>query len=230
MAGDSGGGITVFELQHGAAGAAGGSASVDGTAAAPAAGGGGKREDRSQPAGRWMTSGERPVLSLAHARVPSSAAPDTAVDFIATGDTGGTVTVWEFLPGGGSGVLAPMAGANLRQGASDVRGGFVHRGPAGKRRGGNGMSAEGEEAGEPPPCPGLVPVLAYRAHQVKWAFLCFGAQHAHLRNRPQRDRISPTVWFGFLFVGPSSWDIVFSKPRYKATAKAVKSCGFPEQR
>lgn len=145
VAGDSGGGVTVFRLQR-----------------AVATDGGGRREDRSRPEGRWMTSGERPVLSLAHARVPSSAAPDTTVDFIATGDTGGMVTVWEFLPG--RGMLAPMDGEE--QGASDVRGGFVHRGPAGKRRGGNGMSAEGATAGEPPPCPRLVPVLSYRAHQV----------------------------------------------------------------
>lgn len=153
VAGDSGGGVTVFQLQHH-------------TAADGSAGDGGRREERSRPAGRWTTSGERPVLSLAHARVPSSAAPDTAVHLIATGDTGGTVTLWEFLPGRGSGVLAPMGGGNVREGASDVRGGFVHRGPAGKRRGGNRRSADGSAAEEPPPCPGLVPVLSYRAHQV----------------------------------------------------------------
>lgn len=169
VAGDSGGGITVSELQHGAA-----------AAGSAAAGGGAKREERSSPAGRWMTPGERPVLSLAHARVSSSAAPNTAVDFIVTGDTGGTVTLWEFLPGDGSGVLAPMDGANVREGASDVRGEFVHRGPAGKRRGGNGMSAEGAAAREPPPRPGLVAVLAYRAHQVTWTHLCVFAPSVHI--------------------------------------------------
>eukprot|EP00903_Cladosiphon_okamuranus_P013793 g12836.t3 len=154
VAGDSGGGVTVFQLQHY-------------TAADGSAGGGGRRKQRSRPAGRWTTSGERPVLSLAYARVPSSAAPDMAVHLIATGDTGGTVTLWEFLPGHGSGVLAPIGGRNVRGGASDdVRGTFVHRGPAGKRRGGNGMSAHGAAAEEPPICPGLVPVLSYRAHQM----------------------------------------------------------------
>lgn len=150
--------------------------------------GGGKRESWSRPAGRWMTSGERPVLSLAHARVPTSAAPDTAVDFVATGDTVGTVTVWEFLPGGGSGVLASFGEGSLREGAPDVRGGFVYRGPAGKRRGGNGMSGEGVAGGEPPPRPGLVPVLSYRAHQVSWINLVWRAVCA-VRNPNQRDTV-----------------------------------------
>eukprot|EP00752_Nemacystus_decipiens_P003736 g3442.t1 len=165
VAGDSGGGVTVFQLRRDAA--ATGSAVVGSTAAAAAAAGGGRREDRSRPAGRWMTSGERPVLSLAHARVSSSAAQDAALDFVVTGDTGGKVTVWEFVPARGTGVLASVDGGNVREGASDVRGGFVHRGPAGKRRSGDGMSADGVEGAEgPPPCPGLVPVLSYRAHQM----------------------------------------------------------------
>lgn len=153
----------MYELQHDVA--ATGGAAVGCTAAAPAVGGGGKREGRSRPVGRWTASGERPVLCLAHSRVPSPAAPNAAMDFIATGDTGGMVTVWECLPGGGSGVLASIDGGHVQHGAG-VRGGFVHRGPAGKRRGGNRMSADGAAAGESPPCPGLVPVLAYRAHQV----------------------------------------------------------------
>lgn len=164
VTGDSGGGVSVFELQRDVP--ANSTAAVGGTESPNS--GGGEREERSRPVGRWTTSGERPVLSLAHARVPTSAAPGTAVDFIATGDTGGTVTLWEFLPGRGSGVLAYMDGGHLRQGASGVREGFVYRGPAGKRRGGNGMSAAvgGAAAGESPRRPGLVPVLSYRAHQV----------------------------------------------------------------
>ena len=158
----------MFQLRRDAA--ATGSTAVGGTVAAAAAASAGRREARSRPAGRWMTSGERPVLSLAHARVPPSAAPNAALDFVVTGDTGGTVTVWEFLPEGGSGVLVPMDEGNCRGGASDVEGGFVHRGPAGKRRSGSGMSADGAAAGEPPPRPGLVPVLSYRAHQVEYIY------------------------------------------------------------
>lgn len=171
VAGDSGGGVTVFELQHDAA-AATGSAAVGSTASA-----------RSRPAGRWMALSKRPVLCLAHARVPivpvtpwTSDLPSTAqqgvVDLIATGDTGGTITVWEFLSGGGSGgVLPSMEGEILPQGVFDVRGGFVHRGPAGRRRGRNEMGAEGTAREESPPCPGLVPVLEYRAHQVTWTYI-----------------------------------------------------------
>lgn len=190
VAGDSGGGVTVFQLRREAA--ATGSAAVGGTAAASAAASGGRWEDRSRPAGRWMTSGERPVLSLAHARVPPSAAPDMALDFVVTGDTGGTVTVWEFLPERGSGVLVSMGDGNVREGASDVRGGFIHRGPAGTRRSGR-MTADGAAAGEPPPCPGLVPVLSYRAHQVTWAHLVLRPV-CTLHNLDRRDRISPTLW------------------------------------
>lgn len=188
MAGDSGGGVTLFQLQHGAV-AATGSAAAGSTAAAPPAVGGGQREARSRPAGRWMASSERPVLCLAHARVPvvpvlplpsdlPSPTPLDVVDLIATGDTGGTITVWEFLSEGGvGGVLPSKERVILQQGVSGVRGGFVHRGPAGKRRGGTEMGAGGAAGGKCPSCPALVPVLEYRAHQVMWT--CIRARNTY---------------------------------------------------
>lgn len=251
VAGDSGGGVAVFTIRH-----------ANGNVAADTA-----RETRSQSAGRWMASGKRPVLCLAHARVtlaegfPSPQSPvcrdhakpaaergdldrgpagnfvgqvptpdidgveavvnrchrrgagsegrdggdpqehperlealnnmfvsyerrcdppvskarqdrgevdgpgrETAaevVDFIATGDTGGTVTVWEFLPGVGG--AAPSEGEDPPR-SSKVGEGFVHRGPSGRRRG--GVHAGGEAAAGSPRLPSLVPVLEYRAHQV----------------------------------------------------------------
>ena len=156
VAGDSGGGVTVFGLQQ--------------ASAAPAPAVGGRRDHRCHPAGRWMATGERPVLCLAHARVSSSASKDSAVDFIATGDTGGTVTVWEILSGEGCGGGVPLSqdGERPPQGTPGVKGGFVHRGPSGKRRGGNGVDVDaGAGAGGKAPFPpGLSPVLEYRAHQV----------------------------------------------------------------
>ncbi|CAM9184864.1 unnamed protein product [Scytosiphon promiscuus] len=171
VSGDSGGGVTAFELRH-TAGAAGG----------------GQRETRSHPAGRWTAPERRPVLCLAHARVTaavvpgafSSAAPrrttvhpPAVADLIATGDTGGTVTVWQYFPGGsgdsggGGGAALPSGGGKcLPREAADVRGGFVHRGPAGRRRGGERASPEGIVGGAFLPSPDLVRVLDYRAHQM----------------------------------------------------------------
>ncbi|CAM9218982.1 unnamed protein product, partial [Ectocarpus sp. 6 AP-2014] len=125
---------------------------------------GGLREARSHPVGRWMAAGKRPVLCLAHARVWPSATHQQqqqlqqqqheVLDLIATGDTGGTVTVWQFFGGGGGG------GSTL---PSD-QGEFVYRGPAGRRRG--GAARTGPEGAAAPPCHALVPVLEYRAHQM----------------------------------------------------------------
>ncbi|CAM9363542.1 unnamed protein product, partial [Laminaria digitata] len=53
VAGDSGGGVALFTLQD-----------VNGNLGSDTA-----RETRSQPAGRWMAPGKRPVLCLAHVRV-----------------------------------------------------------------------------------------------------------------------------------------------------------------
>lgn len=239
VTGDSGGGVTIFELRR------------DNDT-----GEGAEREARSRPAGRWMASGERPVLCLGHARVivPNGVDrtrvmvphdsdrvcarcvggeegtvdindPKVAVlesfhhkkeaegnsddepgvpkdcplredargvapegrwdaghantrqrarradgrerseqvvgDFILTGDTGGTVTVWEFLPG----VAVSSSKRPDPPQVAEVEGGFVHRGPAGRRRG-------GKAAAEAPPLPGLVPVLQYRAHQVMGRTAC----------------------------------------------------------
>ncbi len=152
--------MTVFELKQ--------------AATATSAAGGGRREHRCHPAGRWMATGERPVLCLAHARVPPppSSSKDTTADFIVTGDTGGTITVWEVLPGEGCGDGGGGGGVSstLHQGLPGVREGFVHRGPAGKRRGGNrvkaGAGAGAGAGGKPLSLPGLAPVLEYRAHQV----------------------------------------------------------------
>jgi len=152
VTGDSGGGVTVFELQQ--------------AAAAPSAADGGSREHRCHPAGRWMAPGERPVLCMAHARVPSSASKDISADFLVTGDTRGTVTVWEVLPREGGGGCGGGVPPSVDQATAGVRGGFVHRGPAGKRRGGNGVDPDLGAGGKPPSFPGLAPVLEYRAHQV----------------------------------------------------------------
>ena len=83
------------------------------------------------------------------------------VDFIATGDTGGTVTLWEFLPAGEG--VAPSEGEDSPR-SSQVKEGFIHRGPSGRRRG--GVHAGGESATGTPQLRFLVPVLEYRAHQV----------------------------------------------------------------
>ncbi|CAM9996730.1 unnamed protein product, partial [Ectocarpus fasciculatus] len=107
-------------------------------------------------------AGKRPVLCLAHARVWPSATRQQqqqqleVVDLIATGDTGGTVTVWQFYSGGGG----SGGGSTL---PSD-HGEFVYRGPAGRRRG--GAAGTGLEGAAAPPCHALVPVLEYRAHQM----------------------------------------------------------------
>lgn len=84
-----------------------------------------------------------------------------SVDLIITGDTGGTVTLWEFVPGGS---VSRFAGASDPSRSAGIRNGFVHRGPAGRRRGGVGTHVKG--AAKIPPFPGLVRVLGYRAHQV----------------------------------------------------------------
>lgn len=188
VSGDSGGGITAFELRQ-----------------VTNATRGGHRESRSHPVGRWMAPGKRPVLCLAHARVTTAAAnvvtgaalsasatqhltvrPPAVVDLIATGDTGGTVTIWQYIPGSGGdcGAALPCGDAvgPSRDGA-DVRGGFVHRGPAGRRRGGERASPEGNIGGESPPLPGLVRVLDYRAHQVTWEV---EGRHKYGRSTAQR--------------------------------------------
>lgn len=82
-------------------------------------------------------------------------------DFIASGDTGGTVTLWQFLPGVGSAVSSEDEDPPR---SSKVGEGFVHRGPSGRRRG--GVHAGGETAAGTPRLPSIVPVLEYRAHQV----------------------------------------------------------------
>ncbi|CBJ31974.1 hypothetical protein Esi_0298_0001 [Ectocarpus siliculosus] len=107
-----------------------------------------------------MAAGKRPVLCLAHARVWPSATHQQqheVLDLIATGDTGGTVTVWQFYGGGGG---SGGGGSTL---PSD-HGEFVYRGPAGRRRG--GAARTGPEGAAAPPCHALVPVLEYRAHQM----------------------------------------------------------------
>ena len=81
-------------------------------------------------------------------------------DLIASGDTGGTVTLWQLLPGVGSAVPSDEDPPR----SSKVGEGFVHRGPSGRRRG--GVHAGGETAAETPRLPSLLPVLEYRAHQV----------------------------------------------------------------
>ncbi|CAN0221385.1 unnamed protein product [Ectocarpus sp. 4 AP-2014] len=166
VAGDSGGGVAVYELRHSAAAAAV-AAETTAVGNASAARDVGLREVRSHPVGRWMAAGKRPVLCLAHARVWPSATHQQqqqqqqqheVLDLIATGDTGGTVTVWQFYSGGGGG--RGGGGSPL---PSD-HGEFVYRGPAGRRRG--GAARTGPEGAAAPPCHALVPVLEYRAHQM----------------------------------------------------------------
>ncbi|CAM9218039.1 unnamed protein product, partial [Ectocarpus sp. 12 AP-2014] len=112
-----------------------------------------------------MAAGKRPVLCLAHARVWPSATHQQqqqqqqheVIDLIATGDTGGTVTVWQFYSSGGG---RGGGGSALPPGHGE----FVYRGPAGRRRG--GAARTGPEGAAAPPCHALVPVLEYRAHQM----------------------------------------------------------------
>ncbi|CAM9466923.1 unnamed protein product, partial [Ectocarpus sp. 13 AM-2016] len=113
-----------------------------------------------------MAAGKRPVLCLAHARVWPSATHQQqqqqqqqhqVVDLIATGDTGGTITIWQFYSGGGGG--RGGGGSSL---PSD-HGEFVYRGPSGRRRGGAAPTVP--EGAAAPPRHALVPVLEYRAHQ-----------------------------------------------------------------
>lgn len=197
----------MFELQHGAVADTGSVAAGSiAAASAPPPVGGELREARARPAGRWMTLSERPVLCLAPARVPvvpvlPSPAPQDVVDLIVTGDTGGTITVWEFLSGGSGGCILPCKeGEILHQGVSGVRGGVVHRGPAGKRRGGTEMRSQAAARGTYPPCPGLVPVLEYRAHQVMWAFILAYKTHRVDNQKSSGVRLVGAVMLHF-FIG-----------------------------
>lgn len=84
---------------------------------------------------------------------------EAVIDFIVTGDTAGTVTVWQLLHDGGDekkgspGEVCPSQG-------DGVPGRFVHRGPEGRRRG----NPRFDDASMAPVR--LVPVLRYCAHQV----------------------------------------------------------------
>ena len=87
---------------------------------------------------------------------------EEALDFVVTGDTSGTVTVWRFLYGDGEDFSdgdGPPTPPTKTKGE-----GFVHRGPEGRRRGGSGKCVRTVDEGAPPAR--LVSVLEYRAHQV----------------------------------------------------------------
>ena len=156
VAGDSGGGVTIFTLRH----------AEDYNAASDTA----PLDTRWQSAGRWMAPSKRPVLCLAHVRVAfparlpfrqegggiDEAEKETAVrevaDFIATGDTGGTVTLWEFLAGddgvaaSGGGGVAPSEGSDV---AASEGGGIApsgHSGVAPSEGGGVARSGDGDVA------------------------------------------------------------------------------------
>ncbi|CAM9706006.1 unnamed protein product, partial [Ascophyllum nodosum] len=87
---------------------------------------------------------------------------EEALDFVVTGDTSGTVTVWRFLYGDGEDFSdgdGPPTPPTKTKGE-----GFVHRGPEGRRRGGSGKCVRTVDEGAPPAR--LVSVLEYRAHQM----------------------------------------------------------------
>lgn len=185
LAGDSGGGTSVHVIRDFCR-SSGQEHSGGGRVGAT------QGEIRSFPAGRWMSKSGRPVLCVAHARLTETSPPErskttpgvelasfTVADLVITGDTGGTVTVWQVLTdepglpaGGGNSEQDSGLGDESREkwSQADVRGGFVHRGPEGRRRG----ATVGAEHMEETFLPRLFPVLEYRAHQVNQGF---GVEH-----------------------------------------------------
>lgn len=109
----------------------------------------------------------------------ASSPEGSAVDLIIAGDTCGAVTLWRVVTCAEPVPVAPSDGGSDECGRSPRRsgsgsrsrdgrgfddlGGFVHRGPEGRRR---GSAAAAAEEGLGASRPRLVPVLEYRAHQV----------------------------------------------------------------